>query len=102
MSGEFDVDPAQLRRHSATVGALADRLSVVSRTGPGELGDQALGTFAQFLTAGLHSAAGKVGAAMQHASSTVHTVSANLSQAAENYERRDRQNELSLPREDLR
>ncbi|MBB4688362.1 type VII secretion target [Amycolatopsis jiangsuensis] len=102
MTGEFGVDPGQLRRHAGTVGALADRLSVVSRSGPGELGDQALGTFVQFLTAGLQSAAGRVGEAMTHASSTVDKVSANLASAADHYEERDRQNTISLPREDRR
>lgn len=55
----------------------------------------------QFLTAGLQSAVGKTNDAVSHASSTVDKVSANLTQAAESYERRDQGNAASLPGKDL-
>ena len=103
MSAGFGVDPARLRRHAGTVGALADRLGTLSRglpeNGPG---DQALGAFVQFLTAGLQTATAKVTGAVAHASSTVDAVSANLRRTAEHYERQDEHNAAVLPREDLR
>lgn len=101
MTAGFEVDPAQLRRHAATVGDLADRLGNVARSAPSGLGDQALGVFVQFLTAGLQSAVAKTNDAVSHASSTVDKVSANLAQAAESYERRDQDNAASLPGKDL-
>lgn len=101
MTAGFEVDPAQLRRHAATVGDLADRLGTVARSAPAGLGDRALGVFVQFLTAGLQSAVGKTNDAVAHASSTVDKVSANLAQAAESYERRDQGNAASLPGKDL-
>ena len=101
MTAGFEVDPAQLRRHAATVGDLADRLGNVARSAPAGLGDQALGVFVQFLTAGLQAATQKTNDAVAHASSTVDKVSANLSQAAESYERRDQHAAISLPGKDL-
>lgn len=102
MTAGFGVDPAQLRRHAGTVGDLADRLGGLSRGLPAGLGDQALGLFVQFLTAGLQDAAGRTTDAVAHASSTVDTVSGHLTRAAESYERRDQDTAATLPGEATR
>ncbi|SEP51232.1 type VII secretion target [Amycolatopsis saalfeldensis] len=102
MTAGFGVDPAQLRRHAATVGDLAERLGTLSRSTPAGLGDQSLGSFVQFLTAGLQSAATSAADAVSHASSTVDKVSANLTRAAEGYERREQHNGAALPGEGLK
>lgn len=85
----FRVEPAQIRGHAATVANLAGNLSSVADGLPGALAGGALGSFVQFLTAGLGGAMAKTGESLGHASSTVSTTSAALTRAAESYERID-------------
>jgi uncharacterized protein YukE len=98
---QFQVDLAQLRKHSGTVGDLGGRLSAVVSGQPDGLGANALGTFVGFLAAGLQGAAGQTAAAITHASSVVDATSEKLGQAAESYQRADESHAARLRQEDL-
>jgi uncharacterized protein YukE len=98
---QFQVDLAQLRKHSGTVRDLGGQLSAVASGQPDGLGANALGTFVGFLAAGLQGAATKTTAAIAHASSVVDATSAKLGQAAESYRRADESHAARLGREDV-
>jgi uncharacterized protein YukE len=85
----FTVDPEQLRAHARTLAGRADRLSASGTRLPDSLGEQSLGSFAGFLTAGLGGAMATTLDAFGHAASTVDKVSSGLRQAADQYERTD-------------
>lgn len=55
----FTVDHEQLRRHAATLTGCADQLSVAGGRLPDQLGQESLGSFAQFLTSGLSGSMGR-------------------------------------------
>ncbi|WP_367128438.1 WXG100 family type VII secretion target [Saccharothrix sp. HUAS TT1] len=87
--GAFAVDPEQLRAHAGRVAAHADRLAGTGTRLPGALGEQSLGSFAGFLTAGLGGAMATTLDAFGHAAAVVDQVGAGLRRSAEHYERTD-------------
>jgi uncharacterized protein YukE len=86
MSG-YDVDVEQLRWHATTVAGIADQLS------------GALGTFAQFLTAGLSGAVGQANAAIGDVSAAVDTMSVGIRRSADGYQSTDENSADHLVRE---
>lgn len=95
----FDVDIEQLRWHANTIASIADQLSGVSGRAPDRVADGALGTFSQFLTAGLSSAVGRSGAAIGGVSAAVDTMGVAVRRSAETYQHTDEHNADHLVRE---
>ena len=92
----FTVDHEQLRGHAATLAGCADRLSATGKQLPDQLGQDSLGSFAQFLTSGLGAAMGETLAAFAHVASTMDKVSTGLRQTADSYQRTDDDNVVNL------
>ncbi|MEV0051215.1 type VII secretion target [Saccharopolyspora shandongensis] len=90
--GEFQVDPEQIREHAKTVAGIADGLSSAAGGLPGALAENALGSFVQFITAGLSGAMTQAGEAIGSAASAMDGMSSALVQTAEGYERSDDRN----------
>ncbi|WP_158844086.1 type VII secretion target [Saccharothrix deserti] len=95
----FAVEPDQIDTHAGSLAGVSDQLSTLASVLPDSLGDQALGAFAQFLTAGLQGAMGQTAAAVAHASSSVDEVSTGLRRTAEHYRRIDDDNSATFTRE---
>ncbi|MEV0698964.1 type VII secretion target [Saccharopolyspora sp. NPDC050389] len=89
---DFQVDPEQIREHAKTVADIAGGLSAAAGGLPGELAENALGTFVQFITAGLSGAMTQAGEAIGNAASAMDGMSSALVQTAEGYERSDDHN----------
>jgi uncharacterized protein YukE len=85
----YHVDPDQLRTHAGALDGYADRLSALGTGLPGSLAEQSLGSFAQFLTAGLGGAMTETLNAFGHAASTVDKVAGGMRQTADAYQRTD-------------
>lgn len=85
----FAVDHEQLRGHAATLAGYADQLSATGTALPDQIGQETLGSFAQFLTAGLSGAMGETLAAFAHVASTMDKVSEGMRQTADTYQRTD-------------
>lgn len=87
---KFQVDPEEIRAHAGTVGTVAAQLSAIAggQQGGAPHGD-ALGSFVQFLTAGLQGAMDRVTQSVAHGASAVDEMSTRLTRAAEHYERTD-------------
>lgn len=101
----FQVDPDQIRTHAATVGDIAGQLGAVAGGQSGGLPDNALGSFVQFLTAGLQSAQHRTTQSISAASSGVDNVRAALVSTADRYQGTDqhsaaRLTSVQLPSED--
>ena len=92
----FTVDHEQLRAHAATLAGCADRLSSAGGRLPDQLGQDSLGSFAQFLTSGLGGAMGKTLAAFAHVASTMDKVGTGMRQTADTYQRTDDDNVVNL------
>lgn len=92
----FTVDHEQLRRHAATLAGYADQLSAAGTGLPDQLGQDSLGSFAQFLTAGLGSAMGETLAAFRHIASTMDKVSEGMRGTADLYQRTDDDNAAAV------
>lgn len=88
----FTVDHEQLRGHAATLAGYADRLSATGGRLPDQLGQDSLGSFAQFLTTGLSGSMGETMGAFAHVASTMDKVSEGMRQTAETYQRTDERN----------
>ncbi|GAA4616152.1 type VII secretion target [Saccharopolyspora hordei] len=99
---DLQVDPDQIRAHAGTVSGLASGLSDAARAVPAGPAEGSLGTFLQFLTAGLGSAMAQTGQTIAQAATTVEAVGEALVQTAEDYERTDDENAVRLLREDPR
>lgn len=89
---DFTADPEQLRRHAATLAGYADRLAANGARLPDALGEQSLGSFAGFLTAGLGGAMTATLDAFGHVASAVDQVGAGVRQVADEYQRTDDDN----------
>jgi hypothetical protein len=102
-SNHFQVDLAQIRAHAGAVSDVAGGLSSVhdGLSGGGVAGN-ALGTFVQFLAAGLHDAMTQTTQSVAHASSAVDNVSSGLVRTADDYQHTDEDNAARLRREDPR
>lgn len=87
--GEFTVDPERLRGHAGRLAGYADRLAATGARLPDALGEQSLGSFAGFLTAGLGGAMATTLDAFGHVASSVDQVGDGLRQVAEDYQRTD-------------
>ncbi|MGW1681090.1 type VII secretion target [Saccharopolyspora sp. NPDC002376] len=98
----LQVAPEQIRAHANTVSGLASGLSDAAGALPEGPAENSLGTFLQFLTAGLGSAMSQTGQAIAQAGSAVDAVSSALVRTAEDYERADDDNAVRLLREDSR
>ncbi|GHH29878.1 type VII secretion target [Lentzea cavernae] len=85
-------DHEQLRRHAATVSGYADRLSETGTRMPDRLGQESLGSFAQFLTTGLSGPMGETTGAFARMASTLDKVGEGVRRTAENYQRTDERN----------
>ncbi|WP_033440495.1 WXG100 family type VII secretion target [Saccharothrix sp. NRRL B-16314] len=85
----FTADPEQLRGHAGTLAGYADRLAATGARLPGALGEQSLGSFAGFLTAGLGGAMATTMDAFGHVASAVEQVGGGLRQSADHYQRTD-------------
>jgi uncharacterized protein YukE len=92
----FGIDPDQLRAHAGTLSGYADRLSAIGTALPDSLAEQSLGSFAQFLTAGLGGAMTETLTAFGHAASTVDMMAGGVRQAADSYQRTDDDNATNL------
>lgn len=92
----YRVDPAQLREHASRLTAHADQLSSIGSGLPAEMSAQSLGSFAQFITAGLGAAMARTTDAFRQASSTVDAVAGGLRQAADQYEGSDNRHAATL------
>ena len=88
----FTVDHEQLRGHAATLAGYADRLSATGGRLPDQLGQDSLGSFAQFLTTGLSGSMGETMGAFAHVASTMDKMSEGMRQTAETYQRTDERN----------
>lgn len=91
----FGVDHEQLRAHAATLAGHADRLAAAGAGMPDRLG-QELGSFAQFLAAGLGGAMAGTRTAFGDIASTLDKVSIGLRQTADTYQRTDDDNTASI------
>lgn len=85
----FNADPDQLLAHAGRLTGYADRLAEIGAGLPDSLADQSLGSFAQFITAGLSGAMTETLNAFQHAASTVDMVSGGVRQVADGYQHTD-------------
>ena len=92
----FTVDHEQLRQHAATLASYADQLSATGTRLPDQLGQESLGSFAQFLTTGLSGAMAETLGAFAHVASTMDKVSSGMRQTADNYQRTDDDNVASI------
>jgi hypothetical protein len=106
-AGKFQIDPDQLHAHAAAVGDLSTQLSSVVGGQPGGLPDNALGSFVQFLTAGLQDATNRTMQAISGAASGVDNVGRRLTQTASSYQNIDGQHSdqlaaIQLPAEEAR
>ena len=88
----FTADHEQLRGHAATLAGCADRLSATGGRLPGQLGQESLGSFAQFLTSGLSGSMGETAGAFAHVASTMDKVGTGMRKTAETYQRTDDRN----------
>jgi excreted virulence factor EspC (type VII ESX diderm) len=93
---DYDVNPDQLRAHAGVLSGYADRLADIGTGLPGSLAEQSLGSFAQFLTAGLGGAMTETLNAFGHAASTVDTVAGGMRQTADGYDRTDDDNATTV------
>jgi uncharacterized protein YukE len=89
LTASFSVDPEQLRTHASTLAGYADQLDSIGTRLPDQLGDQSLGSLAQFVTAGLGGAMTATLDAFTQASSTVDQVSGGVRNTADDYQRTD-------------
>ncbi|QQQ79622.1 WXG100 family type VII secretion target [Saccharothrix sp. 6-C] len=87
--GDFTVDPEQLRGHAGRLAGHADRLAATGARLPDALGEQSLGSFAGFLTAGLSGAMATTLDAFGHVAAAVDQVGGGLRQVADQYQRTD-------------
>lgn len=85
----YDVDPDQLRAHASRLAAHADQLSSIGTALPGEMRTQALGSFAEFITAGLGAAMTETAGALAHSASTLDKVANGMRRAADLYQNSD-------------
>ena len=92
----FTVDHEQLRKHAATLAGCADQLSATGTALPGQLGQDSLGSFAQFLTSGLGGAMNETLQAFSHVASTMDKVSTGMRQTADLYQRTDDDNAAAV------
>ncbi|SFB43605.1 Excreted virulence factor EspC, type VII ESX diderm [Amycolatopsis marina] len=92
----YDVDPEQLRAHAGRLTAHADQLSSIGAALPGEMGAQALGSFAQFITAGLGAAMTETAGAFAHSASTLDKVATGMRRAADLYQNSDEDHAAGL------
>jgi len=92
----FTADHEQLRRHATTLTGYADRLSETGTRLPDQLGQESLGSFAQFLTTGLSGPMGETMGAFAHVASTMDKVGEGMRRTAENYQRTDESNAESI------
>jgi uncharacterized protein YukE len=88
----FTVDHEQLRGHATTLAGYADRLAATGGRLPDQLGQESLGSFAQFLTSGLSGSMGETMGAFAHVASTMDKVGEGMRQTAETYQRTDERN----------
>ncbi len=88
----FTVDHEQLRGHAATLAGYADQLSATGGRLPDQLGQESLGSFAQFMTTGLSGAMGETMGALAHVASTMDKVGTGMRQTADTYQRTDDRN----------
>lgn len=95
-SPNFQVDVNQIRRHSAAVRDIASGLSSVAGGLSGSLTGNSLGTFVQFLTAGLQSAMTTTTGALTRAASTMDDVGGKLARTADHYQNTDQSNAARL------
>lgn len=89
MTGDYRVDPEQLRGHATSLAGYSDQLAAVGTGLSDTMGEQSLGSFAQFLTAGLGGAMAETRTAFTDVASTVDKVGAGMRQAADQYQRTD-------------
>lgn len=92
----FAVDPSRLDAHAGSLAGYADQLAAIGSRLPDALGEQSLGSFAQFLTAGLGGAMTATLDAFAHAASTVDAVGGGVRQAAGQYRHTDEDNAAGL------
>jgi hypothetical protein len=85
----FEVDLGQIRQHANKVGEIAGSLGDAANGLPDGLAGNPLGTFVQFLTAGLADAMTKTKGAIGQVATMTSNVSAGLSQAADHYQTTD-------------
>ncbi|WP_414675350.1 hypothetical protein [Lentzea sp.] len=78
-----------MRAHAATLAGYADRLSAAGGRLPDRVGQEALGSFARFLAAGLSGAMGETRQAFTEIASTMDKVGAGMRQTADTYQRTD-------------
>lgn len=98
---ELQVDPAQVRAHADAVGKLSAQLSDVAGGLSGQLGGNSLGSFVQFLTAGLSDAMGQTADAVSLASSVLGNVQSGLRRTADHYQDIDAQHAAQMRKEDV-
>lgn len=96
---QYQIVPEEIRGHANTVAAVADELSSVATNMPSSIGDDALGSFASFITSGLQSAMAEVASATQEASSSVEEMSAGLNRTAQTYQNAEHHNATNLTQE---
>ncbi|ONI75135.1 hypothetical protein ALI144C_41035 [Actinosynnema sp. ALI-1.44] len=96
---QYQIVPDEIRGHANSVAAVADELAAVATRMPSGIGDDALGSFAAFITSGLQGAMGEVAAATRHAASSVDEMSTGLTRTAESYQNIETHNATSLTQE---
>ncbi len=96
MTLDHTVDPDQLRAHAGTLNGYADRLSSLGNALPGSLPEQSLGSFAQFLTAGLGTSMTGTLTAFGHVASTVDNVADGMRMTADGYDDTDHDNATTV------
>jgi hypothetical protein len=96
---QFRTTPEQLEGHAGSLSAVADELSAVAGHLPDSIGEQSLGSFAQFIVAGLQGAMAEALAAVNHAASTSDQMSTGMRQTAADYRREDDDNAATFSQE---
>jgi hypothetical protein len=92
MFDSFNVSPAEVRAHAATVDQLSQRMVQATRTADPSLTTQAFGVFGGFLAEFLLKTAGASQDILGKATTTVSDMAIGLKEVADLYEAIDRDN----------
>src|SRR3954452_9243718 len=92
MFDSFNVSPAEVRAHAATVDQLSQRMVAATKTADPSLSSEAFGIFGGFLAEFLLKAAGGSQDILGKAATTVNDMAIGLKEVADLYEAIDRDN----------
>jgi hypothetical protein len=92
MFDSFNVSPAEIRAHAATVDQLTHRMMAATKTADPSLSTEAFGIFGSFLAELILKVAGSSQDVLGQATATVNDMAIGLKEVADLYENIDRDN----------